>query len=137
MEAFQNTLNDRNLLDLGFSGPKFTWCNDRASCGVTREWLDRAIANHGWCQSYDVVAVDVLPRYYSDHHPILVFFSRHPDTVWKKRRQFRYESSWEKQKDYGELIKQVWRVRESSEAVWVKVRNNLMGCKRVLQRWIR
>jgi hypothetical protein len=35
------------------------------------------------------------------------------------------------------LIKQVWRVRESSEPVWVKVRNNLIGCKRVLQRWTR
>jgi hypothetical protein len=86
MEAFQSTLNDCNLLDFGFLGPKFTWCNDRASFGITRERLDRAVANHGWCQSYDVVAVDVLPRYYSDYHPILVSFSRHQDIVWQKRR---------------------------------------------------
>jgi hypothetical protein len=46
MEAFQNTLDDCSLLDLGFSGPKFTWCNDRASGGITRERLARAVANH-------------------------------------------------------------------------------------------
>jgi hypothetical protein len=34
-----------------------------------------------------------------------------------KEKIISIQSSWEKHRDYGALIKQVWRVRESSEAV--------------------
>jgi hypothetical protein len=77
---------------------------------ITRERLDRAIANHEWSRFFDVVSVDVLPRNCSNHNPLLVFFSKHRDMAWQKRQQFRYEASWEKYKDYGNLVKQVWRV---------------------------
>jgi hypothetical protein len=36
MEAFQHALDDCNLLDLGFIGPKYTWCNGRMATGITR-----------------------------------------------------------------------------------------------------
>lgn len=129
--------NDCNLLDLGFIGPKYTWCNGRMATGITRERLDRVVANHEWCQNFNVVSVEVLPRLCSDHNPLLVSFSNHQEALWQHRRHFWYEASWEKHKEYGALIKRVWRVCESSESAWTKVRKNLKGCQRVLQRWVR
>jgi predicted ATPase len=35
------------------------------------------------------------------------------------------------------LLKQVWRVRDSWETAWTNVRNNLKGCQRVFQKWVR
>jgi hypothetical protein len=93
MEAFQNSLEDCGLMDLGFFGPKFTWSNDRMGSGLTRERLDRATANAEWSQIFTVINVEVLPWVYSDHNHFLVSFSNHRDNVWPSRRQFRYEAS--------------------------------------------
>ena len=37
MQAFRNALDACDLLDLGFSGPSFTWCNERFGEQRTRE----------------------------------------------------------------------------------------------------
>jgi hypothetical protein len=137
MVSFQDALDYCCLMDLGFAGPKYTWCNGQMGGGITRVRLDRAVANQDWSRLFDVVSVDVLSRCGSDHNPLLVFFSKHQDMVWRKRRQFKYEASWEKHKDYGKLVKQVWRVRASAEAAWTKVRNNLKGCQIVFQKWVK
>jgi endonuclease/exonuclease/phosphatase family metal-dependent hydrolase len=84
MAAFQNTLYDCHLGDLGFSGTKYTWDNGRSRTENTLERLDRAVANPGWCNLYDVVDVLVLPRYSSDHSPLLVSFSNSVEVRWIK-----------------------------------------------------
>ncbi len=61
MVSFQKALDDCRLLDLGFTGPKYTWCNGRLGNDITRERLDRAVANNEWSGIYDVVSVEVLP----------------------------------------------------------------------------
>lgn len=33
---FLNFIEDNNLLDLQFSGPKYTWCNNQA--GISKRW---------------------------------------------------------------------------------------------------
>jgi hypothetical protein len=45
MELFRDCLDECNLVDLGFSGPKYTWSNRQdAQCNI-RVRLDRAVAN--------------------------------------------------------------------------------------------
>lgn len=45
MQGFQVVMDLCNLIDLGFVGPKFTWCNNReGEAGIT-ERLDRYLAN--------------------------------------------------------------------------------------------
>ena len=38
---FHRTINDCSLLDLGFEGPRFTWCNNRFQGKLVYERLDR------------------------------------------------------------------------------------------------
>jgi hypothetical protein len=84
-----------------------------------------------------VVSVEVLPWTKSDHNSLLVFFSKNNEMTWRKRRQFRYEASWEKHQEYSQLVKQVWRVWNNFELAWRKVRNNLKCCQRAFQKWVR
>ncbi|XP_058111570.1 uncharacterized protein LOC131254886 [Magnolia sinica] len=48
MTDFQDAINDTGLLDAGYHGPPFTWCNNRAS--RSRRWarLDRMLVNADW-----------------------------------------------------------------------------------------
>jgi len=96
MHIFKLALEDSHLADLGFSGPKFTWCTGRSGSAYTQERLDRAVANVSWTLMFDVVDVNVLARSSLNHHPILVNFSHTRDVRWNKSRFFKYEASWTK-----------------------------------------
>lgn len=43
--AFQDCLQDCNLMDLGFTGPKYTWSNRQDAETHVKVRLDRAVAN--------------------------------------------------------------------------------------------
>jgi hypothetical protein len=45
MKLFRDCLEDCNLLDLGFIGPKFTWTNKKSGDKNVKVRLDRAVAN--------------------------------------------------------------------------------------------
>jgi hypothetical protein len=48
MNAFRQALEDCDLTDLGYRGPKFTWCNFREEENFIKERLDRGVANSVW-----------------------------------------------------------------------------------------
>ncbi|XP_058189471.1 uncharacterized protein LOC131307071 [Rhododendron vialii] len=45
---FADHVNNCNLVDLGFSGPKFTWNNGRKGMANVQKRLDRALCNEEW-----------------------------------------------------------------------------------------
>jgi exonuclease III len=85
MDLFQSTLLDNNMWDLGYKGQKYTWTNGREGRALTLERLDRAIANSEWSRVFDVVEVEVLPRYFSDHSPLLISLDRSSRIHWRKK----------------------------------------------------
>jgi hypothetical protein len=131
MQAFRSA-----LADLGFHGPKFTWYNGRSEGDLILERLDRAVANLGWTEIFNVVEVSVLARVQSDHHPLLVDFSSNYDIKWSKHRNFRYEASWTKQKDHKEIIKE-WKKKITTLSPWATIQSKLSGCRRSLKKWVR
>ena len=64
---FKECIDFSNLLDLGFSGPNFTWSNRRQIAGLILERLDRCFANPSWHMLYSEVLVTHLPRVSLDH----------------------------------------------------------------------
>lgn len=137
MQQFKKALEDCNLSDLGFLGPRFAQSNGRyESPDFTRERLDRAVANGDWSNLYDVVEVNVLPRNISDHNPLLVSFSNTRDVQWGKSKMFRYEASQVKQKETQHIIKQGWRVKQSTNNPWKIVNGNLLSCQQSLKQWV-
>ncbi|KAF8089111.1 hypothetical protein N665_0518s0036 [Sinapis alba] len=57
MRDFENTVQYCSLSDLGYQGPKFTWCNKRDE-GIICKKLDRILVNEVWldhrAQSYGI-----------------------------------------------------------------------------------
>ena len=45
---FWRAIDDCSLMDLGFKGPRFTWCNNRFQGNLVYERLDRGLCNQEW-----------------------------------------------------------------------------------------
>lgn len=71
-DQFQTVLDICNFVDLGFTGPKYTWTNGRTGSALIKERLDRAWGNILWSQAFPHVVVRHLARTTSDHHPVLL-----------------------------------------------------------------
>jgi hypothetical protein len=87
MALFRSTLSNCNLWDLGYKGQKYTWTNGRDGRALTLERLDRVIANLDWCGVFDV---DVLPRYFSDHSPLLISFDHSKKNPLEKEQKISF-----------------------------------------------
>lgn len=70
IRIFENVLNTCNLIDLGFSGPCFTWQNNQRGKYNIRERLDRCLANQYWMNIFPTHIIKHICCTTSDHSPI-------------------------------------------------------------------
>lgn len=81
-------LDKCGMIDLGFTGPRFTWTNWRDVNVLIQERIDRFFINPSWCLLYPEARVSHLTRCHSDHFPILLEMQ---PTVWTNRpRPFKF-----------------------------------------------
>jgi hypothetical protein len=125
---FQERIDGCRLIDLGASGPKFTWRGPIYHGGQRIfERLDRALCNAQWRLEFPEGFVKVLTRLeFSDHHPILISPREAPHPV--APRQFKFESAWLVDSKYQEMLKNSWK-RED------KIVNNLQNVERNIREW--
>ena len=69
---FTNMMISSSLLDIGFSGSRFTWSNNRQGKSYMAARLDRSLTNHAWSLSFPDALLQHLVRQNSDHSPILL-----------------------------------------------------------------
>ncbi|XP_062020794.1 uncharacterized protein LOC133737202 [Rosa rugosa] len=126
---------DRNaLLELKFTGPRFTWENKREEASeVIRERLDRVVGNAKWLCSWPDSLVYHEPRIGSDHCPLVVYAQ---PRITKAPKQFRFEASWSDDPECEEVIKANWdtEIRGDPSMGWT---DNLDACRRSLVKWSR
>lgn len=92
-------------IDLGFSGPKYTWSNKRVGWANIRERLDRGICNADWQRLFPKAAVRHLTALTSDHNPIIL--DTHVD-ICSGNRPFRFEAMWTKEESSLEVVYKAW-----------------------------
>lgn len=132
MRAFQATLSDCLLNDLGYRGSKFTWSNKRYSRELIKERLDRALATAGWCANVPETTVEVMAARSSDHRPLWVSFTSPPIQI---PRIFRFEASWNVSEDCADVIKKAWsEVRDTGPSMQA-VLQKLRQCQQDLSCW--
>uniref|UniRef100_A0A2N9ERH6 CCHC-type domain-containing protein n=1 Tax=Fagus sylvatica TaxID=28930 RepID=A0A2N9ERH6_FAGSY len=106
IREFRNCLNACNMIDLGFSGPKYTWSNCHDMNSLIMEKLDRVLANSDWRILFPEVSVTHLPRTHSDHCP--VFLNLCPNIPCTLPRPFRFESIWFSHVDFPSVVEKAW-----------------------------
>lgn len=102
---FQNFVDVNNLLDLNFSGPAFTWCNNQL--GLARHWarLDRCFVNLDCCNLFRTYSLKHLPRTSSDHAPLLI--SASISVNWSVP-VFRFDNNCLEYIDCHNAVKDAW-----------------------------
>ncbi|KAI9077148.1 hypothetical protein K1719_040970 [Acacia pycnantha] len=119
---FNKFLHSNGLVDLEFSGPRFTW---RRGSLLMR--LDRAVCNSFWLQLFPNSSVDHLPKIMSDHRPIMIklglcHLSGPVDPP------FKFLAAWLSHSDFSSIVHRIWQSGD-----------DLMACidsfKSEIQKW--
>jgi hypothetical protein len=108
VRAYMDCMDYCHLLNLGFSGPKFTWTNMRGVADLIQERIDRAWATSTWKLLFPKASVHHLARLNSDHCPLLLKLDlpSPPSTG----RPFRFQPCWLNHPDFPRVVKEVNRI---------------------------
>ncbi|GAA0156990.1 hypothetical protein LIER_14350 [Lithospermum erythrorhizon] len=94
LENFRQVVEECGLIDLGYFGFPFTWCNNFVSPYSTRARLDRALASKDWRDTFPNARLSLLSTNTSDHTPIYLNLGTKSNVVLKTRSRFRFEEGW-------------------------------------------
>jgi hypothetical protein len=122
---------DLGVVDLGFVGAKFTWCNNRWGKGCIRERLDRGIANPSWRVAFPRATVLHLGAIQFDHCPILI--DTNPVDVHAPR-PFRFEAMWANDPRCFNVVNEAWQ-REVFGSDCFKLYKKQYFTTMALQKW--
>jgi hypothetical protein len=137
LKDFQDCIEDCEIFDLGFSGPKYTWSNKRDDSHFTQERLDRAMVNSEWIDLFPNGNVEVLAACNSDHLPLLVSLEEAKQRHKSRNGHFRYEARWGLHKENKDIIKKIWQVKVPSQNAWHWVLNKIDRSKKAMTVWRR
>ena len=114
--AFKECLDRCSMVDLRFSRPRYTWKNKRDINNLILERIDRVFMNLEWCALYLDAKVTHLPKYHSDHCPILLeaclVIAVH------LTRPFRFQELWLSDISFPNVVSKAWgRNRSLAESI--------------------
>ncbi|XP_042992544.1 uncharacterized protein LOC122318863 [Carya illinoinensis] len=132
MQAFRSVLDDCNLIDLGFEGQKYTWCNRRYEYGVVSERLDRFVATPSWKACFPLSRVVHGVAASSDHLPI-IFVPSTADNEYR-HKLFRFEAMWVEDDECGEVISRCWQGTHENRPIG-SIIDRLSICSKGLEAW--
>lgn len=104
---FNLFVQNLQLNDMGFVGPKFTWKRNNVESRI-----DRVIVNNSWLDFFPEATVTHLPFFKSDHRPLLL-----RTEILNKRehveKPFRFIASWALHDQFGDFVKEKWLLNDS------------------------
>ncbi|KAA3466988.1 reverse transcriptase [Gossypium australe] len=103
MDAFRDTLEECQLMDIGYSGVWFTWERGNLPETNIRELLDRGVANEAWLRLFPMGKIQYLPHSTSDHCPLLL--STDNSSPFSGSRSFCFEAWWTMEESFEGSIK--------------------------------
>ncbi|XP_026399785.1 uncharacterized protein LOC113295673 [Papaver somniferum] len=126
---FRNFLQDRALIDMGYTGPAFTWSNGATVEKPIFERLDRTVCNTDWFFMFPDNGVLHLPRIRSDHAPILV--NIHKTKKRRRKHANKFEYHWTEHPGYKDVVHNAWTGRQQDTV------NKILEVGRKLNEWSR
>ncbi|CAL1353574.1 unnamed protein product [Linum trigynum] len=105
-KRFNDRMDQAELINLGYSGPRFTWTRGEPPNDYKASRLDRSLCNPTW-NTFPNTSVHHLPRLHSDHHLILTEIGKHGVNL-SSPRPFRFEGAWLTHESYGDFLQDKW-----------------------------
>ncbi|XP_031095268.1 uncharacterized protein LOC115999567 [Ipomoea triloba] len=103
---FRSWIFRESLVDLGYTGAKFTWMRGINSSTFKGARLDRALCNTQWRINYPEAIVNHLPMANSDHSPLVITTT--PRSKAGGPARFRFNMAWSMHKDFLNCIRNAW-----------------------------
>ena len=105
--SFRNWVLSNDLVDIGFSGPRFTWGR-----GSSQSRIDRVFVTSKWYEFFSDAHIVHLPKYKSDHSPIILDTSilKNYEKVYKP---FRFFAPWVLHEDFPNFVQNNWKINDS------------------------
>ncbi|XP_027098892.2 uncharacterized protein [Coffea arabica] len=128
---FMSFLEEAGVFDVGFSGPSFTWCNNRRGRARVSKRLDRLLVNAKCLDFSAAISVVHLARHPSNHAPLKISFASLSDN---KPRPFRFLNVWTTKPDLLEVIRHAWGQEASGSPLRVLC-SKLLAARRAIQVW--
>lgn len=128
---FSNFIAVNGLLEVGYTGSAFTWCNNQS--GLARRWarLDRCLVNSAWAANFDVYVTVHLPSICSDHAPLLLKMSARSVG---KTIIFRFDNYWLDYLDCHGIVRNAWNFQPNSNPLHAFY-HLVARCKKQLCLW--
>ena len=135
MQMFREVLDHCGFVDLGYSGPYFTWHGWRRG-ELIWERLDRGVANYDWVSSFPTARIQHLHYYTSDHRPILLSLNGNGEKQRWRRKPFRFESMWVANPGCKAVITEAWAEPVVGNPMFTAT-TKMKKCKMKLKKWSR
>ncbi|GAA0183199.1 hypothetical protein LIER_30659 [Lithospermum erythrorhizon] len=107
VKSLKNVVEDCKLMDIGFFGYPFTWCNNFLSPYSTRARLDTRLVDKRWKLMFPKVEIIHLTSNHSDHLALLLRLGKMQEVVSRKK-MFRFEDSWCLYEESKEEVAKAW-----------------------------
>ncbi|RYQ97316.1 hypothetical protein Ahy_B08g093351 [Arachis hypogaea] len=104
VREFRNFVDANFLIDLDLKGSRFTWFSNPRNGFVTRERIDRAMANWEWWSLNQHASLSALPAVSSDHCPLVLKLEQNI----RIQKAFKFEAYWTDHKECKEIVKKGW-----------------------------
>nr|XP_023927086.1 uncharacterized protein LOC112038505 [Quercus suber] len=108
---FQECLDNCRMIDIGFSGPRYTWSNRRPLSRLIQERIDRVFVNAEWNSLYPEVAVFHLEKIQSDHCPVKLCMDNNQNILFP--RPFRFQPMWLSHPSFPGVVRDAWSSQAS------------------------
>ncbi|KAG5598988.1 hypothetical protein H5410_030358 [Solanum commersonii] len=103
------------LVDLGFSGQRYTWSNNRGILQRVWKRLDRALVTDAWLDKMPQTTITHLPSIGSDHCPLLMeMTTREEDHI----KYFKFLNCWADQPQFLDIVKTCWERTVEGNSMW-------------------
>lgn len=126
-DSFVEMLQREGLIDVGYTGPSFTWNYGRDASTRRSARLDRAICDEDWRRQFPEATLRHLPHSYSHHCPILLQ-TMGVSSAGLGQRPFKFQAAWLAHNEFVKIVQESW----SPEST---IQENLQQLSLSLQHW--
>lgn len=99
-------IDECQLMEVEFSGPRFTWSNGQPGRFLIKQRIDQAWCNDLWQNRFGSTALQHLPRLQSDHHPLFLTITPQQHTIPKP---FKFLACWMLHRDFQGFMNTAWQ----------------------------